>query len=396
MGQLRSGGKAGWIPRRGILVGIASALVLSACDMPMVAGGTGPAVNPARPVSVALLVPGGGVDEGRNLLARNLENATRLAMADMQGVQIDLRVYQTAGDPGRAAALGAQAVNDGASIILGPLFAPEATAVGQAVAPAGVSVLTFSNNPNAAAANVFLLGNTFENTAGRLLSFAASQGRGRVMLVSEQNEAGQVAQAAVQRAAARTAATLVATQSYPFSQQGVVDAVPRITSSARQSGAQTILFTAGSEGALPMLSELLPGNGLRPQDIQFAGLTRWDIPPQTMELAGLQGGWFALPDPGLMQAFEGRYAAAYGSAPNPVAVVAYDGMAAIGALLRQGGRDALSTARLTQAQGFAGASGVFRLRADGTNERALAVAQIRDQRRVVISPAPRSFAGGGS
>ncbi len=71
-------------------------------------------------------------------------------------------------------------------------------------------------------------------------------------------------------------------------------------------------------------------------------------------------------------------------------------MAAIGALLRQGGRDALSAARLTQAQGFAGASGVFRFRANGTSERALAVAQIRDNQRVIISAAPRSFGGGGS
>jgi len=39
---------------------------------------------------------------------------------------------------------------------------------------------------------------------------------------------------------------------------------------------------------------------------------------------------------------------------------------------------------------------VFRLRADGSNERGLAIAEIRNQRVSVLSPAPRSFAGGGS
>jgi hypothetical protein len=76
--------------------------------------------------------------------------------------------------------------------------------------------------------------------------------------------------------------------------------------------------------------------------------------------------------------------------------LAYDGIAAVGALLRQGGADALSGARITQGQGFAGVNGVFRFRADGLNERGLAIAQVRDGQSVIISPSPRSFAGGGS
>ena len=37
----------------------------------------------------------------------------------------------------------------------------------------------------------------------------------------------------------------------------------------------------------------------------------------------------------------------------------------------------------------------FRLRRDGTNERALAVATIRNNQVVVLDPAPRSFGGFG-
>ncbi len=46
---------------------------------------------------------------------------------------------------------------------------------------------------------------------------------------------------------------------------------------------------------------------------------------------GVQGGWFAMPDPGLQAQFRDRYAGAYGSQPVPVAGLAYDGIAAIGA-----------------------------------------------------------------
>ena len=388
--------KAPSMGRRGVLLAAGAAMLLSACQLTPASMGGGPAVDPRRPVTVALMVPGGSGDQGRNLLAQNLENAARMAIADLQGVQIDLRVYQTAGDPARAAALATQAVGDGAKIIVGPLFADAATAVGNAVAGSGVNVLAFSNNPAAAGRNVFLLGPTFENTAVRLMSFAASQNKGRVLLVSEQTPAGQAAEAAVRGAAARTSATLVGAQSYPFSQQGVVDALPRISSAARSGNAQTILLTAGSEGALPILAELLPQNGLTPAQFQYAGLTRWDVPPATMNLRGLQGGWFALPDPALTALFEQRYQARYGAAPNPVAALAFDGIAAVAALLAQGGADALSASRITQAQGFNGVNGVFRFRADGMNERGLAIGQVRDGSFTVISPAPRSFAGGGS
>ena len=48
------------------------------------------------------------------------------------------------------------------------------------------------------------------------------------------------------------------------------------------------------------------------------------------------GGWFALPDPSLNERFKSRYQAAFGEAPHPIAGLAYDGIAAIGALVKSG------------------------------------------------------------
>jgi hypothetical protein len=76
-----------------------------------------------------------------------------------------------------------------------------------------------------------------------------------------------------------------------------------------------------------------------------------------------------------------------------MAAAASASIAAIGALARQGG--GLSTSALTQGSGFAGVTGVFRLLPDGSNERGLAVAEIRNNQVVVIDPAPRSFGGAG-
>ena len=114
-----------------------------------------------------------------------------------------------------------------------------------------------------------------------------------------------------------------------------------------------------------------------------------------MALPGLQGGWFAIPDPGIKASFEGRYSAAYGASPHPIAGLAYDGIAAIGALVKSGQSDALTRSALTQGSGFVGVNGVFRQLSDGTNERGLAVARIQNNQVSVIDPAPRSFGGAG-
>ena len=110
---------------RRALLALTGALVLSAC-MPSGLGGLSSRINPNRPVTVALLVPTGSATQGDAILAANLENAARMAVADLSGVQIDLRVYDTQGDPAVAAQMARQAADDGAGIILGPVRSAEA------------------------------------------------------------------------------------------------------------------------------------------------------------------------------------------------------------------------------------------------------------------------------
>ncbi|SFT37449.1 penicillin-binding protein activator [Sedimentitalea nanhaiensis] len=373
---------------------LVSLLVLSACDT--LPGGGGPTINTNAPVPVALLVPRSSAQSGDSVLAQSLENAARLAIADLGGtVQIDLRVYDTGGNASTAAAQATQAVNDGARIILGPVYAESANAVGLAVRGQNVNVLSFSNNASIAGGNVFVLGPTFDNSAERLTQFAARQGKRSIVLVHGTDLSGQLGAAAIQRAISGSSARLAGTVAYDLSQQAVIGAVPRIKSAVESSGADSIFLTSTTAGALPLFTQLLPESGVSPATTQYIGLTRWDIPSQTLALPGAQGGWFALPDPSRSQQFVSRYSAAYGAAPHPIGGLAYDGIAAIGALVGAGKSDALTGAALTQGAGFQGVNGIFRLRPDGTNQRGLAVATIQNKQVVVIDPAPTSFSGAG-
>lgn len=374
-----------------VLIGF-FAFVLVACGATVPGG---PRINTSAPVPVALLVPGGSAESGDILLAQSLENAARLAMSDLDGITIDLRVYNTAGQADGAASAAVQAANDGAKVILGPVFAEAANAAGRAVATRGINVLSFSNNPAIAGGNVFVLGPTFFNSADRLVSYAMQQGKTSFHIVYANDPSEIAGRNAIGDAIAINGGLLAGTSSFELNRQGVVDAVPQIVEDIRQSGADAVFLTSGTSGALPFLAQLLPENGLDPTEIQYLGLQRWDIPASAMTLPGLQGGWFARPDPGLATLFSERYAAAYGSTPHPIAGLAYDGIAAIGALVSQGKSDALTGQALTQPAGFAGVNGVFRLLSDGTNERGLTVSQILDNKAQVVEAAPRGFGQAG-
>lgn len=377
-------------------VAVAAFMGLAACDPSMMAsvgGSDGPRVNTNAPVPVALLIPRS--DSSAGSVAQSLENAAMLAVASLDGVQIDLRVYDTGGNAQRAAIQAETAVADGAQIILGPLFGEASNAAGVAVADNGVNVLSFSNNPSIAGGNVFILGPTFQNTAARLMRYASRQGRSSVVIVHPQNVEGEFGKAAIQTAAASSGMRVASVQSFPFSQEGVAGAVPRIREAVSATGADSVFLTSTAAGALPLLLDLLPAAGLNPTTTQYMGLSRWDVPPQILSMPGAQGSYFTLADPGATNAFESRYRARFGSSPHQLAGLAFDGINAVGALVRQGRSDALSGRALTQSAGFQGATGVFRIRPDGTNERGLAVATVRNNQVTILDPAPSGFGGAG-
>ena len=371
----------------GMFVGV------TACQIGGGAIGNGPSVR-GQTVQVAMLLPVGSGQAGDAVISRNLENAARIAAADISDVSIDITVYDTAGQAARAATVAAQAVSNGADVIVGPLRSDAAAAVGVAVANSNVNVLSFSNNTEIAGGNVFVLGHTFANTANRIVRYAASRGRDQIVVTHAENLAGQVARDAVVRAAQTSGATILGVVPYEFSQTGVTRAVPQIVDLVRQNGAEGLMLTSLSAGALPFFAQLLPENGLDITQIQLMGLARWDTPPQILEFDGLQGGWFAVPDPSAAADFNARYSATYGESAHILAALGYDAVLAVGATASRSG--SLSAGDFVSAGSINGANGVFRLLRDGTNQRAMAIAQILNNQVAIIDPAPRRLGGFGS
>jgi branched-chain amino acid transport system substrate-binding protein len=127
--------------------------------------------------------------------------------------------------------------------------------------------------------------------------------------------------------------------------------------------------------------------------VQLLGTGLWDD-PRVFSTAQLDGGWYAAPEQAGFRNFAQRYRARYGSDPVRTATLSYDAVALVAALVKTQGPQRFSEQVLTNSSGFAGIDGVFRFRADGTNERGLAVLRVAPGGGQVVSPAPKSFAPG--
>jgi len=378
----------------------AAALGLAACE-PVIFNGPIDAVDPNQPVVVALMVPLSSGNSVTDQLAQNMVNAANMAVRDLNGANIDLRVYETGGNAEMATAAANRAVADGAQIMVGPLYSASTAAIAPIAAQAGINVLSFSNTTSVAGGNVFIMGVTFDTIADRLVRQAVSEGKTNIAIVHQEGVSGESGKGSIERAIVRNGANLTTAVSYPLNLTEMGEAASGIAENLRASGSNAVFFTDSPLRGLGFITASLASNRFRTKrDAQFMGLSRWDSSNEVLVTPSLQGGWFAVPDPGLTLQFETRYQLAYGIDAHQLSGLAYDGIAAVGAMISaaraSGENNAFSAQRLTDPAGFAGVTGIFRFKADGTNERGLAIMKVENGVTTMISPAPRSFGGAGS
>ncbi len=86
-----------------------------------------------------------------------------------------------------------------------------------------------------------------------------------------------------------------------------------------------------------------------------------------------------------------RFRAAFGYTPPRLASLAYDATAMASVLAQNPTATDFSASALTDANGFRGVDGIFRLRPDGSVERAYAIHEVTADGFRVIQPAADSF-----
>ena len=357
-----------------------------------------PAQPPQQPttvgtgqVRVGLILPLSGQGNAASV-ALSMKNATEMALAEFSSPNIQLLVKDDGGTAGGAQIAASQALEEGAEIIVGPLFAHSVGVVGQASRARGVPVIAFSTDANVASRGIYLLSFLPESDVDRIVDYAVANGKRSFAAMMPDNAYGSVVEAAFKQATARKGARVVALEKYGLDSSQIGNSA-RLVATAAARGADAVFIPDGAE-AVPTVVQQLYANGLPKGRAQLMGTGLWDDSRMFSD-PNLQGGWFAAPDPQGFRNFSQRYRQRFGSEPVRTATLSYDAVALIAALVKTQGAQRFSEPVLTNPSGFAGIDGLFRFRADGTNERGLAVHRISGNSSTVISPPPRSFGGSG-
>jgi ABC-type branched-subunit amino acid transport system substrate-binding protein len=324
--------------------------------------------------------------------AVSMRNAAELALAEFNVVDLQLLLKDDGGSAPGAQQVAQQALDEGSEVILGPIFAHSVAPVGRLARSRNVPVIAFSTDANVATRGVYLLSFLPETDVDRIVSYATSQGKRSFAAAVPDNAYGTVVEAAFKQSVARRGGRVVALERYPADQAQMQAAVRTVAQAASRADAIFIPDGAESVGAVV---QALNASGVDTKRVQLLGSYLWED-PQIFTNAALEGAWYAGPDTTGFRNFSGRYRNRYGQDPARTASLAYDAVALVAALTKTQGGQRFAEAVLTNASGFTGIDGLFRFKADGTNQRGLAVMRVGPAGGQVVSPPPKSFGGSGT
>jgi len=342
-----------------------------------------PAVAGTGQVKVGLILPL-SASGNAGVAAQSMKNAAEMALAEFQNPNIQLLIKDDAGSPQGAQQSAQQACDEGAEIILGPLFAGSVPATAQVARTRNVSVIAFSTDSSVAGRGVYLLSFLPESDVNRIVDYSAGAGKKSFAALLPDNAYGTVVEGAFKTAITRKGGRIVAFEKY-----GSDRATPARTVAQALGGADALLLADDGDSVVAT-ADALTAAGANLRNIQLLGTGLWDN-PRVYASPNLQGGLYAAPDPSGFRAFSGRYRTRFGSEPVRTATLAYDAVALVAALARTQGAQRFAPDVLTNSSGFAGIDGLFRFRPDGTNERGLAVMRVAGGGGQAVAGSPKSF-----
>jgi ABC-type branched-subunit amino acid transport system substrate-binding protein len=334
-------------------------------------------------VKVALILP---LSAGGNagVAATSMKNASEMALAEFLNPNLKLLIKDDAGSAQGAQQAAQQAVDEGAEIILGPLFAASVPAVAQVARGRGISVIAFSTDSSVATRGVYLLSFLPESDVNRIVEYVSATGKRSFAAMLPENAYGNVVEAAFKQIVPKRGGRVVIFEKYGADRAGAARTVVQSLQNA-----DTLLLADDGE-AVVQTADALVAAGANLANVQLIGTGLWDN-PRVLANARLQGGLYAAPDPAGFRSFATRYRNKFGGEPVRTATLAYDAVALVAALSRTQGGKRFQSDVLLNSSGFSGIDGLFRFRADGTNERGLAVMRVTSNGPTAVAGSPKSF-----
>lgn len=340
---------------------------------------------------IAVLLPFSHSQSSVRAEATGLLAAIEMALFDQNNPDVLLILKDTGGDIRKTGEVTREAIDEGADIIIGPLFADNVIAARSIAIQDDVPVIAFSNARSAAGSGAFLMSFPPEEEVSRIVDWAVLNGINRFAFMGPSNDYSRRVESALRFEASRRGGSVVGAEFYDPRNAAPVDEAQRLARSiefALDNGAPKVGVVIPDRGVrLRGVAPLMPYYGVNLQQLQYIGTSLWNDPEIWAEPV-LENAVYAAPDPADVKIFTRSFTNAYKHEPATLSSLGYDAAAMSIAILADGQIDEMEIREL---DGYRGVNGLFRFRSDGTIDRGLAVLAITTRGPRVVEEAPDSF-----
>jgi ABC-type branched-subunit amino acid transport system substrate-binding protein len=373
-------------------------------------------------IRVAILLPLSGEN---SKLGQSMLGAAQMAVFDLGHKNFELMPYDTMGTPAGARIAAHNALNDGAKLILGPVFAPAVKAARQVTQSANVNMIAFTTDWSLANSQTYLIGFLPFDQVERVMNYSDYKGLKRICAISPSDTYGNAVVSTYNSIAPRAGIT-PCIERFNTNKNSLSTSLRRLSNyDQRQAIKASKERALIAEGKTPEQARLILASTKTPEDLPFDAilmpvggplasevgsyLSHYDLPSEKVRRIGtglmddntlahdksLNGAWFAAPEPQARVKFKRRYNQFYSNTPPRLASLAYDATALAAILaqigLKKNGEPAYNRESITNPNGFSGVDGIFRFRPDGIVERGLAILEYKNGHIKVVDNAPKTF-----
>lgn len=370
---------------------------------------------------VAMLLPLSGSSSAYGI---GLKNAAMMALEDTNNKNLVLQFFDTQSTPQGAINAINEAISNDTKLVLGPLMSQEVEAISHTAINNKVPVISFSTSPNVLQEGVYTIGLLGDEQINRIVSYAASKQRNRIVVMVPDTKAGlNMAKSAVLNAP-KYGAKIVKIGFYPADTLDFAPLVKSLTNydtrsaeiNKRKQKLQA-LANSGDKNAMAELKQiknvyttgevdfdavLIAETGSRLKsaavmfgyydiyypEIMFLGTSIWENTSLNKETTLYHGVY-----PAISRVhnnyFNKKYANYFGQSPNQLYSFAYDGVALASALASK--NPDMLYENITDSDGYIGINGAFRIFNDGTNEHSLDIMEVTEQGPKIVDKAPTKF-----
>ncbi|WP_203426964.1 ABC transporter substrate-binding protein [Sinorhizobium sp. BG8] len=323
---------------------------------------------------ITLMLPKGasGVREGRY---RDFHDGAQLAVGELGGEQVFVKIVDDTGAPGEAAKLAEAAKARGSVALVGLFPAAELASISAVPADKRPTVFDLGRG-TASGANVYGLASDETDSAIAGVRYAIATGRKKVVILAPASFSTAEEQR-ITAAITNDKATVTGVVRYGGDEAAIKAAV---ASNAGPISAADAALVLGGTTAPAVVVGAIKATGKTPATMTFVGTSGW--PGSVYSGPAADQTVIALTDQESLKLISGRYQSRFKRPLALDAAYAYDAVATVAGITRLKGPDGLKPDILANKAGFRGVTGVFGWNKGGTIDRKLKIYRV-DQGKLV-------------